>query len=162
MEEVLNIGMDLGQMVVFLSNHPSQPNSDSILMITRPGQFMKVQITNHSIMRDLYILNTPSHGINVAGVLNSTIQNIVVNNSLGDAPNAISNGLSAAHNTDAFDVGNSVNLLLQDCKVWNQDDCVVVSDSTNITVRNFFCSGSHGLSIAGGGTGSGHNIANVL
>lgn len=130
--------------------------------IARPGQFMKVQITNHSIMRDLYIENIPSHGINVAGVLDSTIQNIVINNSLGDAPNSRSNGLPAAHNTDAFDVGNCVNLLLQDSRVWNQDDCVVVSDSTNVTVRNMFCSGSHGLSIAGGGTGPGHNISNIL
>jgi len=55
-------------------------------------------------MRDLYIQNYPSHGINVAGVLNSTIQNIILNNSLGDAPNNISNGLAAAHNTDGFDL----------------------------------------------------------
>lgn len=123
---------------------------------------MKVQITNHSILRDLYIENIPSHGINVAGVLDSTIQNIVINNSLADAPNAISNGLAAGHNTDGFNVGNSVNLLIQDCKVWNQDDCVVVSDSANVTVKNVFCSGSHGLSIAGGGSGSGHDISNIL
>lgn len=123
---------------------------------------MKVQITNYSTMKDLYIQNYPSHGINVAGVLNSTIQNIILNNSLGDAPNNRSNGLSAAHNTDAFDVGNSVNLLIENCKVWNQDDCVVVSDSSNVTVRSTFCSGSHGLSIAGGGTGPGHNISNIL
>lgn len=123
---------------------------------------MKVQITNHSTMSYLYIENLPTHGINVAGVLDSTIRNIIINNSLGDAPNAISNGLAAAHNTDAFDVGNCVNLLIEDCKVWNQDDCVVVSDSTNVTVRNVFCSGSHGLSIAGGGTGPGHNISNIL
>ena len=113
-------------------------------------------------MRDLYIQNYPSHGINVAGVFKSTIQNIVLNNSLGDAPNNISNGLAAAHNTDGFDVGNSINLLLDNCKVWNQDDCVVVSDSSNVTVSNMFCSGSHGLSIAGGGTGPGHNISNIL
>jgi polygalacturonase len=113
-------------------------------------------------MRDLYILNTPSHGINVAGVLDSEIYNIVLNNSLGDAPNSISKGLSAAHNTDGFNVGNSNNLLIRDCKVWNQDDCVVVSDSNNVTVRNVFCSGSHGLSIAGGGTGPGHNISNIM
>jgi polygalacturonase len=113
-------------------------------------------------MRDLYIQNYPSHGINVAGVLNSTIQNIILNNSLGDAPNDISNGLAAAHNTDGFDVGNSINFLLDNCKVWNQDDCVVVSDSSNVTVSNMFCSGSHGLSIAGGGTGPGHNISNIL
>jgi polygalacturonase len=127
----------------------------------RPGQFMKVQITNNSIMRDLYIQNYPFHGINVAGVLNSTIQKVILNNSLGDASNNISNGLAAAHNTNSFDVRNSINLLLDNCKVWNQDDCVVVSDSSNVTVSNMFCSGSHGLSIAGG-TGPGHNISNIL
>ncbi|TVY73595.1 putative endopolygalacturonase D [Lachnellula suecica] len=130
--------------------------------LPKPGQFMKVQITNNSILKDLYIQNYPSHGINLAGVINSTVQNIVLNNSLGDAPNNISNGLSAAHNSDGFNVGNSVNLLLKDCKVWNQDDCVVVSDSSNVTVRNVFCSGSHGLSIAGGGTGPGHDIENII
>ncbi|EGX50103.1 hypothetical protein AOL_s00076g454 [Orbilia oligospora ATCC 24927] len=130
--------------------------------VPKPGQFMKVQITNHSLFTDLYIQNIPTHGINVAGVLDSTIQNIFINNSLGDAPNERSKGLSAAHNSDGFNVGNSVNLLIQNCTVWNQDDCVVVSDSTNITVSNVFCSGSHGLSIAGGGSGNGHNIANVL
>ena len=113
-------------------------------------------------MENLYIQNYPSHGINVAGVLDSTIRNIVINNSLGDAPNAISNGKSAAHNSDGFNVGNSVNLKIHDCTVWNQDDCVVVSDSRNVTVSNMFCSGSHGLSIAGGGTGSGHDIANIV
>jgi polygalacturonase len=130
--------------------------------ILKPGQFMKVQITNSSTMKDIYIQNYPSHGINLAGVLNSTIQNIVLNNSLGDAPNSISKGLSASHNSDGFNVGNSVNLWIKDSKVWNQDDCVVVSDSSNVTVENVFCSGSHGLSIAGGGTGPGHNINNIV
>lgn len=123
---------------------------------------MKVQITNNSVMRNLYIRNYPSHGINLAGVINSTVHNIILNNSMGDAPNGLSGGLSAAHNTDAFDIGNSVNLVLRDSRVWNQDDCVVVSDSSNIIVSNMFCSGSHGLSIAGGGTGPGHNISNIL
>ncbi|TVY90765.1 putative endopolygalacturonase D, partial [Lachnellula willkommii] len=122
---------------------------------------MKVQITNHSTMSDLYIMNYPSHGINLAGVKDSTIENIILNNSLGDAPNNRSNGLSAAHNSDGFNIGNSANLVLRDSKVWNQDDCVVVSDSSNVTVSGMFCSGSHGLSIAGGGSGTGHNTSNI-
>lgn len=132
------------------------------LTTTRPGQFMKIQLTNHSTVHDLTIQNYPSHGINLAGMKDSVVQRIIVNNSLGDAPNNISKGLSAAHNSDAFNVGNSVNLLIEECKVWNQDDCVVVSDSANVTVDNVFCSGTHGLSIAGGGTGLGHNISNIL
>jgi hypothetical protein len=39
---------------------------------------------------------------------------------------------------------------------------IVVSDSSNVSVRTMFCSGSHGLSIAGGGTGVGHDISNIL
>lgn len=46
--------------------------------------------------------------------------------------------------------------------MWNQDDCVVVSDSSNVTVSGMFCSGSHGLSIAGGGSGTGHDISNIV
>ncbi|TVY41645.1 putative endopolygalacturonase D, partial [Lachnellula subtilissima] len=130
--------------------------------VAKPGQFMKVQITNHSTMSDLYIRNYPSHGINLAGVKDSIIQNIILNNSLGDAPNNRSNGLSAAHNSDGFNIGNSANLVLRDSKVWNQDDCVVVSDSSNVNVSGMFCSGSHGLSIAGGGSGTGHDISNIL
>ncbi|GLI78998.1 hypothetical protein PoHVEF18_007320 [Penicillium ochrochloron] len=128
----------------------------------KPGIFMKLSLKNESLVTDLYVLNTPTHAIDVDGVYDSTIQRIIVNNSLGDAPNAISNGLSAGHNTDAFDVGNVENLLMQDIQVWNQDDCVALSVSNNVTFRNFYCSGSHGLSIAGGGNGPGNNVTNVL
>ncbi|KAH8660434.1 endopolygalacturonase 1 [Xylariales sp. PMI_506] len=123
---------------------------------------MKVSLSNFSVMEDLTVLNTPTHAIDVDGVYNSTIQRIIVNNSLGDAPNAISGGLSAAHNTDGFDVAQAENLLMQDIQVWNQDDCVALSVSNNVTFRNFYCSGSHGLSIAGGGTGPGQNVTNIL
>ncbi|KAI8633936.1 glycoside hydrolase [Xylariaceae sp. FL1651] len=128
----------------------------------KPGNFMKLSLTNYSIFEDITIINTPTHAVDVDGVYNSTIQRIIVNNSLGDAPNAISGGLSAAHNTDAFDVAQAENLLMQDIQVWNQDDCVALSISNNVTFRNFFCSGSHGLSIAGGGSGPGQNVTNVL
>lgn len=123
---------------------------------------MKVQLSNNSLMTDLYVLNTPTHGIDIDGAYDSVFQRITVNNSLGDAPNALSGGKSAAHNTDAFDVGNVENIILQDCKVWNQDDCVALSVSNNVTIRNMYCSGSHGLSIAGGGTGPGQNVTNVV
>lgn len=123
---------------------------------------MKVSLKNNSMMTDLYVLNTPTHALDIDGVYDSIIQRIIVNNSLGDAPNAISKGRSAAHNTDGFDVGNVENLLMQDIKVWNQDDCVALSVANNVTFRNFYCSGSHGLSIAGGGSGPGQNITNVL
>ncbi|KAH8885812.1 hypothetical protein GQ53DRAFT_876604 [Thozetella sp. PMI_491] len=128
----------------------------------KPGNFMKVVLTNHSLMTDIYVLNTPTHAIDVDGCYDSVFQRITVNNSLGDAPNAISGGKSAAHNTDGFNVGNVGNLLMQDCSVWGQDDCVALSVSNNVTIRNFYCSGTHGLSIAGGGSGPGQNVTNIL
>ncbi|KAI0142744.1 glycoside hydrolase [Xylariaceae sp. FL1272] len=124
----------------------------------KPGNFMKLSLTNFSIFENITVINTPTHAIDLDGAYNSTVQNIVIDNSLGFAPNALSNGSAAAHNTDAFDVAQAENMLLQNVQVWNQDDCVALSVSNNVTFRNFYCSGSHGLSIAGGGTGPGQNM----
>ncbi|KAI1259748.1 glycoside hydrolase [Xylariaceae sp. FL1019] len=124
----------------------------------KPGNFMKLSLTNFSTFENITVINTPTHAIDLDGAYNSTVQNIIIDNSLGFAPNALSNGSAAAHNTDAFDVAQAENMLLQNIQVWNQDDCVALSVSNNVTFRNFYCSGSHGLSIAGGGTGPGQNM----
>jgi polygalacturonase len=122
---------------------------------------MKISLKNNSVVEDLYILNTPTHAVDIDGVYDSLIQRITVNNSLGDAPNSISGGLSAAHNTDGFDVGQVYNFILKDCTVYGQDDCVALSESNNVTISGMYCEGTHGLSIAGGGS-NGPVIANVL
>ncbi len=59
-------------------------------------------------------------------------------------------------------MGNCVNLELYESQVWNQDDCVVVAQSSNVTVSNMFCSGSHGLSIDVSGSGSANNASNLV
>jgi polygalacturonase len=41
-------------------------------------------------------------------------------------------GTSLGHNTDAFDVGSSDHVTVQNVKVYNQDDCVAVNSGTNL------------------------------
>ncbi|KAF3934707.1 Polygalacturonase [Dactylellina cionopaga] len=126
----------------------------------KPGQFSKIQVSN-SLITDLYFLNFPNHGINVAGCSNTVLQNIYVDNKAGFSTNSISSRKPAAHNTDAFDVGNSNNMVLHNLTVYNQDDCVVVSDCNNVTVTNTYCYGSHDLSINGGGSSGTHVTENI-
>jgi polygalacturonase len=121
---------------------------------------MKLTFTN-SLMDGITIKNTPTHAVSIDGVTGSTFQNLVVDNSAGDVPNSLSGTLAAAHNTDGFDVANVENILMQNVKVYGQDDCVALSVSSNTVFKNFYCSGTHGLSIAGGGGGQ-NNITNVL
>nr|ADU33276.1 endopolygalacturonase [Chrysomela tremula] len=54
-------------------------------------------------------------------------------------------------NTDGMSFSQSNNILIENCKIWNQDDCVnVLGGSTNSLVRNVHCWGSHGFSITSG------------
>jgi polygalacturonase len=75
------------------------------------------------------------------------MQNIILNNTMGDKPNAKSKSIPAGHNTDGFGLASSDNIILRDSKVWNQDDCVAITSGNNITVSNLYCYGGHGLSI---------------
>ncbi|KAG5873896.1 hypothetical protein JTB14_005507 [Gonioctena quinquepunctata] len=55
-----------------------------------------------------------------------------------------------AHNTDGFDVSAANNLIIENSRIVNQDDCVAIRYGSNITVRNLYCSGGHGLSLSVG------------
>lgn len=90
------------------------------------------------------------------------MRNLFLDNSAGDAPNAISGGLAAAHNSDGFDLSNSSNFTITDSKVLNQDDCVAITSGNNVTVSNMYCSGGHGLSIGSVGGKSNNNVTNIL
>lgn len=115
--------------------------------LVKPDHFFVVQHTDHATISDLYIQNWPTHLFYVTGNEFLTVSNLVLNNSAGDAPNSISDGLAAAHNSDGFDIGASDYVTLSDITVYNQDDCVAVTSGTQITVSNMYCSGGHGLSI---------------
>jgi polygalacturonase len=85
-----------------------------------------------------------------------------MDNSAGDAPNAISGGLAAAHNSDGFDMSTSNNMTITDSTVYNQDDCVAITSGNNVTVSNLYCSGGHGMSIGSVGGKSNNNVTNIL
>ncbi|KAJ4304727.1 hypothetical protein N0V90_000254 [Kalmusia sp. IMI 367209] len=131
--------------------------------ISKPNHFITVSKANGaSTIKDLYIQNWPVHCFSISNCNGLSIYNITLNNTAGDAPNNRSSGKAAAHNSDGFDISSCNNLTLRDSWVRNQDDCVAVTSGDNITVKNMYCNGSHGLSIGSVGGKSNNNVTNVL
>ncbi|KAF2674514.1 glycoside hydrolase [Microthyrium microscopicum] len=129
---------------------------------TKPNHFIALKkVVGKSIVRDLYIENYPTHCFSTTGAQGLIMENIVLNNTLGDQPNAKSNGKPAGHNSDGFGFGSSDHVILRNSKVWNQDDCVAITSGTNITVENMFCSGGHGLSIGSVGGKSNNTVRDI-
>ena len=94
------------------------------------------KVTANSVIKNLYIQNYPVHCFSISDCANVLMENIVLNNTAGNAPNAISGGLPAAHNSDGYDISTSSNFLVTSGTVLNQDDCVAVSSGNNITIQN--------------------------
>jgi len=131
--------------------------------IAKPDHFFVVsKLLGSSTIRDLYIQNYPTHCFSISGCVALVMENIVLNNTAGAAPNNRSDGLAAAHNTDGFDISSCNNTVLRDSTVLNQDDCVAVTSGNNITVSGMYCDGSHGLSIGSVGGKSNNNVTNIL
>ena len=86
-------------------------------------------MTEGSVIENLLIKNWPVHGFAVDGSSDLTIRNIFMDNRAGDAPNALSGGKNAAHNSDGFGVKSSSNVRIENCTVYNQDDCVAATTS---------------------------------
>lgn len=128
----------------------------------RPNHFIAAsKLIGNSIIENLYIQNWPVHLFTITGAVGLTIQNLVLNNTAGDAPNAASGTLAAAHNSDGFDVSSSSNTIIKNTQVFNQDDCVAVTSGNNITIDGLYCSGGHGLSIGSVGGKSNNNVTNI-
>lgn len=89
------------------------------------------------------------------------MENIILNNTAGNAPNNRSGGLPAAHNTDGFDISSTNGMILRDSTVLNQDDCVAITSGDSITVSDMYCDGGHGLSIGSVGGKSNNNVTNI-
>jgi polygalacturonase len=129
----------------------------------RPDHFIVVsKLTQGSVIQNLHIQNWLTHLFSISGCADLTFRNLLLNNTAGDAPNARSNGLPAAHNSDGFDLSSSNNTLITDSTVYNQDDCVAITSGNNITVNNMYCSGGHGLSIGSVGGKSNNKVINIL
>ncbi|KAF3935166.1 Polygalacturonase [Dactylellina cionopaga] len=113
----------------------------------KPGHFIQVKSAGtKSLIEKLSIKNYPNHCFTMSGT-GLTVQNVNVDNSAGSAPNSLSGGKAAAHNTDGFNVKGQ-NFLFQDITVTNQDDCIAVSAGAgNVTAKRITCNGSHGLSV---------------
>jgi polygalacturonase len=115
---------------------------------SRPNHFISLKkMVGKSVVRNLNIVNYPVHCFYVTGAQGLLIENITLDNRMGDAPNSRSEGRSAGHNTDGFGFASSDNVVLRNSKVWNQDDCVAITSGTNIKVGGLYCHGGHGLSI---------------
>ncbi|KAJ6503860.1 glycosyl hydrolases family 28-domain-containing protein [Mycena sanguinolenta] len=130
--------------------------------VTKPDHFIVLKSTGTSLVQNLHIQNWPVHCFDITSASGTTITGLTLDNSAGNAPNAASDGLPAAHNSDGFDVSGSTNLLITNTTVINQDDCVAVTSGTNITVSNMVCDGGHGLSIGSIGGKSDNDVSNVL
>jgi polygalacturonase len=130
---------------------------------TKPDHFFVVsKALGTSLIENLHIQNWPTHCFSISGTSGLTINNLTLDNRAGDAPNAISSGLPAAHNSDGFDLSTDTNVVLSNTKVYNQDDCVAITSGDHITVNNFYCSGGHGLSIGSVGGKSNNNVTHIL
>ncbi|KAK1597103.1 family 28 glycosyl hydrolase [Colletotrichum navitas] len=127
----------------------------------KPNHFVVVKNTVNARVTNLNIKNWPVHCFYMPGNQGLVVSGIVLDNSAGDAPNAKSGGLAAAHNTDGFGISSSDNVLLENIKVHNQDDCVAVTSGTGIAVNNIYCYGGHGLSIGSIGGKSNNTVDRV-
>ncbi|KAJ4387860.1 hypothetical protein N0V93_008463 [Gnomoniopsis smithogilvyi] len=123
----------------------------------KPDHFFVIQDMYNASFSGLYIQNWPTHLFYVTGNDYLSMTNLVLNNSAGDAPNSVSDGLAAAHNSDGFDISSSNYVTLDSITVYNQDDCVAVTSGTQVSVSNMYCSGGHGLSIGSIG-GKSNNV----
>jgi polygalacturonase len=160
MDKLIGTAKDpMGEFQSEPSGYPWCPAAN----ISRPDHFIVVsKMTAGSKIQNLHIQNWPTHLFSISGCSDTTMQNLFLDNTAGDAPNARSGGLAAAHNSDGFDLGSSSNFVITDSKVYNQDDCVAVSSGNNVTVSNMYCSGGHGLSIGSVGGKSNNNVTNIL
>lgn len=112
--------------------------------VTKP-KFFKANNLNDSVLDSINIQNAPKNFFSINYVNNLLVKDVVCNNTAGDELNA--DGRTLGHNTDAFDINNADGVIIQNAKVWNQDDCVAVNSGQNVLFKDALCSGGHGGSI---------------
>lgn len=92
----------------------------SLSLSAIPSHRSSVADTAPDFFYSLRVINAPRHCFSIGNTVGKLdISRIDYDNSAGDAPNAQSNGLPAAHNSDAFDV-SAVNVIIRDSHVINQ------------------------------------------
>ena len=124
------------------------------------------KMTAGSVIKNLHIISYPSHCFSIYGADGLTIQDIFLDNRAGDAPSGTGgkggSGHAMAHNSDGFDVASSNNVIIKNCVVYNQDDCVAVSSGDNITVDGVKCFNGNGITIGSVGGKQNNKVTNVI
>ncbi|KAK7446994.1 hypothetical protein VKT23_014207 [Stygiomarasmius scandens] len=111
---------------------------------TKPTPMLRINHDGGSFS-NVVVLNSPARGVAIGGD-GIIVSKITVDSSAGDAPNSESDGESAGHNTDGFDISAN-DVTVEDSVVMNQDDCLAINRGSNIIFQNNKCSGGHGISI---------------
>lgn len=83
----------------------------------KPDHFFVVKKIKNGLIKNLNIKNWPTHCFYVSGAEGLTMTGLTLDNSEGDAPNDLSDGSPAAHNSDGFDISGSDNVTLSNTKV---------------------------------------------
>ncbi|KAL1509741.1 hypothetical protein ABEB36_004433 [Hypothenemus hampei] len=114
---------------------------------SRP-RFFRITVEN-SILENINVKNCPVLCVLIRSSNNLIVRNWNINNLEGEEGVVPKN--KSGHNTDGFNIENTNNSVVEHSTIYNQDDCVVVASGKNLTIRNIFCHGSHGLSVRGVG-----------
>jgi polygalacturonase len=122
---------------------------------TKPKFFYAHSLTGTSSITGLNVKNTPVQAFSINSASGLTLSGITIDDSAGDAG-------SLGHNTDAFDVGSSSNIVISGANVKNQDDCLAINSGTGITFTGGTCSGGHGLSIGSVGGRTDNTVETVV
>ncbi|XP_057658843.1 polygalacturonase-like [Diorhabda carinulata] len=103
-------------------------------------KFFRIKNSSGKV-ENIHLLNCPHQCASILSSKSLTLSNWNIDVSAGDA-NAL------GHNTDGFDVSECDGLLIQNCVVKNQDDCIAVNSGKNLHFDKMYCSGGHGLSLS--------------
>ncbi|PPQ90560.1 LOW QUALITY PROTEIN: hypothetical protein CVT25_015874 [Psilocybe cyanescens] len=111
----------------------------------KPDPMMKIKISG--TFEKVKVVNSPGRVFSVSNPAALTMTDLTIDNSQGDAPNSLSGGKAAGHNTDGFDVSSN-NLIIQNSLPFHmKDDCLAINKGTNIVFQGNSCTGGHGISI---------------
>ncbi|KAF4220040.1 hypothetical protein CNMCM8980_003329 [Aspergillus fumigatiaffinis] len=113
------------------------------------------RMNNKTIQRPILVTYMDFHGGSVSNINLRNSPNwfqLVYNSSniVFDSVylNASSSNSNPTANSDGWDTYRSDNIVIQNSRIFNSDDCVSFKpNSTNILVQNLYCNGSHGISV---------------
>ncbi|KAK0544877.1 hypothetical protein OC845_005380 [Tilletia horrida] len=115
-------------------------------------KFFALHAMMNTVVSDLNILTTPVQAFSISDSSHLTLNNIRID----DRP-----GGDLGHNTDAFDVGTSTFITINNATVFNHDDCLAINSGTDIVFKGGYCNGGHGISVGSVGNRDVNTVARV-